>query len=72
MGEVDGEEEGIRVTGLIGRPEESRSNQSAIHLFVNDRPVRDYPLTAAIVRAYSGLIFGGRFPVAVIFIQLPL
>ncbi len=69
--EVHGEEEGIRVTGLIGRPEESRSTQSGIHLFVNDRPVRDYSLTAAIVRAYSGLIAGGRFPVAVIFIQLP-
>ncbi len=69
--EVHGEEEGIRATGLIGRPEESRSTQSGIHLFVNDRPVRDYSLTAAIVRAYSGLITSGRFPVAVIFIQLP-
>jgi DNA mismatch repair protein MutL len=71
LGEVHGEEEGIRVTGLIGRPEESRSTQSGVHLFVNDRPVRDYSLTAAIVRAYSGLIIGGRYPVAVIFIQLP-
>jgi DNA mismatch repair protein MutL len=72
LGEVQGEEENIRVTGMVGRPEETRSNQSAIHLFVNDRPVRDFPLAAAIVRTYSGLIFGGRFPVAVIFIQLPL
>jgi DNA mismatch repair protein MutL len=71
LGEVGAEEEGIRVTGLAGRPEESRSTQSGIHLFVNDRPIRDYQLTAAIQRAYSGLIIGGRFPVAVIFIQLP-
>ncbi len=71
MGEVEGEQENIRVTGLVGRPEETRSNQSAIHLFVNDRPVRDFILAGAIVRAYSGLIFSGRFPVAVIFIQLP-
>ncbi len=71
MGEVNGEDEGIRVTGLVSRPEETRSSQSSIHLFVNDRPVRDYPLSGAIVRAYSGLIFGGRFPIAVIFVQLP-
>jgi DNA mismatch repair protein MutL len=71
MGEVDDEDRGIRVTGLVGKPEETRSNQAAIHLFVNDRPIRDYPVSSAIVRAYSGLIFGGRFPVAVIFIQLP-
>ncbi len=71
MGEVEGEHETIRVTGLIGRPEETRSTQSGIHLFVNDRPVRDYSLVTAVVRAYAGLILGGRYPVAVIFVQLP-
>jgi len=71
MGEVEEEQENIRVTGLVGRPEESRSTQSGMHLFVNDRPVRDYALNAAIVRAYAGLIFSGRYPVAVIFVQLP-
>jgi DNA mismatch repair protein MutL len=71
MGEVRGEQDNIRVIGLVGRPEETRSSQSGIHLFVNDRPVRDYSLTAAIVRAFSGLILSGRYPIAVIFIQLP-
>jgi DNA mismatch repair protein MutL len=72
MGEAQGEHDTIRVTGLVGRPQETRSTQSGIHLFVNDRPVRDYSIVAAVARAYSGLILGGRYPIAVIFIQLPL
>jgi DNA mismatch repair protein MutL len=70
MGELSFEAEGVRVTGLVGRPVDTRATQNAVHLFVNDRPVRDFSITSAIARAYAGLIFRDRFPIAIVFVQV--
>ena len=71
MEEVACEADGVRVTGLVARPDQNRSTKSNVHLFVNDRPVRDFGIVAAVMRAYAGLIMRGRFPMAALFIQVP-
>jgi DNA mismatch repair protein MutL len=71
MGEVNAEIDGVRVTGLAAAPDQTRSTQSNIHLFVNDRPVRDFGVASAVTRAYAGLIMKDRFPIAILFVQVP-
>ncbi len=71
MEEVGFEAEGIKVLGLVGSPDDTRTTRSNIFIYVNDRYVRDAVVTSAIMRAYKGLIFNQRYPIAVLFIQLP-
>jgi DNA mismatch repair protein MutL len=67
---VDGEREGIRVSGLAGLPTFSRANSLAQYLFVNGRPVRDKVLLGAVRAAYADLLHGDRQPVVALFLTL--
>jgi len=59
-----------RVSGFVSLPSLTRANRSAIDLFVNRRYVEDRSLTHAVVQAYHTLLPVGRYPVAVIFVDL--
>ena len=59
------------VHGLAGRPAVSRPNRSAIRIFVNGRPVQSRMLTAAVEEAYTGLLMEGRYPIAVVLLEVP-
>jgi DNA mismatch repair protein MutL len=67
---VQGEREGVRVTGLAGLPTFSRANSLAQYLFVNGRPVRDKVLLGAVRAAYSDLLHGDRHPVVALFLTI--
>jgi DNA mismatch repair protein MutL len=67
---VDHEESGIRVEGLIGGPTITRSNRSAIHVFVNGRVVQNRSLAFALEQAYSGYLMVGRHPIASIHLRV--
>jgi len=67
---MDAEREGIRLLGHIGLPTESRPNGRFQHLFVNQRPVQDRLLKAALRAAYGDLLFAGRHPMAALFLEL--
>ncbi len=45
-------------------------NRSNIHLFINRRYVEDRSLTHTVVQAYHTLLPGGRYPLAVIFVDM--
>jgi len=60
----------LRVSGFVSLPSLTRANRSAIDLFVNRRYVEDRSLTHAVVQAYHTLLPVGRYPVAVIFVDL--
>ena len=59
------------VHGLVSPPSRSRSNRTGISLFVNGRWIVNPALTTAIQEAYRGLLMEGRFPIAVVFIDVP-
>lgn len=59
--DINYEYEGIKVTGVIGKPEIARSNRSNQIFFVNKRNVRDKSLTAAAEQAYKGMLPIGKF-----------
>lgn len=63
-------EEGIRVSGFISPVALTRSNRREITFFVNGRWVQDAALVAALMQAYHTLLMIGRYPLAVLFIQL--
>jgi DNA mismatch repair protein MutL len=67
---VDGEREGIHLSGLAGLPTFSRANSLAQYLFVNGRPVRDKVLLGSVRAAYADLLHGDRYPVAALFLDL--
>jgi DNA mismatch repair protein MutL len=60
----------IAVHGLLAPPTESRQNRTGIHCFVNSRAVKDATLAAAVMEGYSGLLMRGRYPVAVVFVDI--
>ena len=68
---VEAREGEARLHGLVGLPSLSRSSRTALYLFVNGRPVRDKVLLGAVLAAYRNLIPWGRFPVVVLFLELP-
>ena len=61
---------GVHVFGYISLPSLTRANRSAIDIFVNRRYVEDRSLTHAVVQAYHTLLPVGRYPMAVIFVEI--
>jgi DNA mismatch repair protein MutL len=61
----------IEVYGYSSVPGYTRSNRSQIILFVNGRAITDQRVTYAVVQAYHTLIPSGRYPSAVILIEMP-
>jgi DNA mismatch repair protein MutL len=71
MLEVQSEYEGLIITGFISPISLTRSNRREITFFVNGRPVQDTTLNAALVQAYQNMLMVGRFPMAVLFLEMP-
>lgn len=61
----------FRLRGVIGRPGVSRSSRQEHHLFVNHRPVQSPTLNYALLEGYHNTLMKGRFPVAVLFLEIP-
>jgi DNA mismatch repair protein MutL len=71
MLEIMADEEGFKLTGFISPTALTRSNRREITFFVNGRWVQDTPLTSALLQAYHTLLMVGRYPLAIIFIEVP-
>lgn len=61
----------VRVRGYVSPPHLHRATRRHITLFVNGRWVRDSQLGFAVIQAYHTLLPKGRFPIAVILLELP-
>ncbi len=59
------------VWGLAAPPERSRSSRTGVSLFVNGRSVQHRAVAVAVEDSYRGLLMEGRFPIAVIFLDVP-
>jgi DNA mismatch repair protein MutL len=59
------------IRGFASPPQINRSNRQGIIFFVNGRWVHDASLSTAVVQAYHTLLMVGRYPITVIFIDLP-
>jgi len=61
----------LRVYGYVSRPSYTRSSTRSLHLFVNRRFVRDRLINHAVFEAYRTLLPKGRYPLVVLFLDLP-
>jgi len=68
---VDDQAPDLRITGFISPPDITRGQRRDIIFFVNGRPVQDATLSAALLKAYHTLLMVGRYPIAVLFLELP-
>ncbi|MXN51108.1 DNA mismatch repair endonuclease MutL [Shinella sp. AETb1-6] len=68
--EIDAERESVRLTGFAGLPTFNRGNSLHQFAFVNGRPVQDKLLWSALRAAYAETIPHGRYPVAVLSIEI--
>ena len=71
MLQVIAEDDNLRVDGFISPTSLTRSNRREIIFFINGRPVKDAALSAALMKGYHTLLMVGRYPRAVIFLQMP-
>ena len=67
---VDNERTGIRLWGWIGLPTFSRSQADLQHFFVNGRQIRDKVVSHAIRQAYQDVLYHGRHPAFVLFLEI--
>ena len=58
------------LSGWIGLPTFSRSRADLQYFFVNERVVRDQVVSHAVRQAYKDVLYGGRYPVFVLYLNL--
>ncbi|HTI94919.1 MAG TPA: DNA mismatch repair endonuclease MutL [Rudaea sp.] len=68
---VDHAGAGLRLSGWLGLPTASRSQPDQQFFYVNGRLVRDRVVTHAVRQAYADVLFHGRHPAYVLFLELP-
>ena len=68
--EIDGEADGIRVSGYVGRSDNVKKNRNLMNVFINGRYVKSLTAQAAIERAFTSYIAPEAFPTCVLFIEM--
>lgn len=70
MVEISGEALDFQVTGYVSLPELTRANRNYISIFINGRYIKNFLLNRAILDGYGSKLMVGRFPLAIIDIQI--
>ncbi|MEX0325005.1 MAG: DNA mismatch repair endonuclease MutL, partial [Puniceicoccaceae bacterium] len=68
---VEFENDGLVVSGLVGRPGVGRSTRAEMVTFVNKRPVDSRLLNYALIESYHRYLPRGRYPMAFLFVDVP-
>jgi DNA mismatch repair protein MutL len=68
--EVSSEVAGLKLTGWIAEPSYSRSQADQQFFYVNDRIIRDKVVTHAVRQGYQDVLYHGRHPAYVLFLEL--
>lgn len=70
MVEISAEDLDFQVSGYVSLPELTRANRNYISLFINGRYIKNFLLNRAILEGYGSKLMVGRFPLAVIAIEI--
>lgn len=68
--DMNAEASGLSLRGWIGLPTFSRSQADLQYFFVNGRMIRDKLVTHAVRQAYADVLFHGRHPAYVLYLEL--
>jgi DNA mismatch repair protein MutL len=69
--EINFEAQDIKLSGWVGQPTFNRSQADMQYLFVNGRIVRDRLLSYAVKQAYADVLYNGRHPAYLLFLEIP-
>jgi DNA mismatch repair protein MutL len=67
---IDHAAAGMRLSGWVGLPTASRSQSDSQYFYVNGRLVRDRIVAHAVRQAYADVLFHGRHPSFVLYLEL--
>jgi DNA mismatch repair protein MutL len=67
---VEATDAGLKLSGLIGKPGVNRATRHEMIMFVNRRPVDSRTLNYAVIESFATSLAKGRYPVAVLFLDL--
>jgi DNA mismatch repair protein MutL len=67
---VQAEDNDFSINGFVSLPELTRANRSYISLLINGRYIKNYNLTKALIKGYGSKLMVGRFPIAVLSINM--
>ncbi|HYQ39119.1 MAG TPA: DNA mismatch repair endonuclease MutL [Pseudomonas sp.] len=67
---IDVERNGLRLWGWVGLPTFSRSQADLQYFYVNGRMVRDKLVAHAVRQAYRDVLYNGRHPAFVLFLEI--
>ncbi|MFW6179935.1 MAG: DNA mismatch repair endonuclease MutL [Desulfohalobiaceae bacterium] len=67
---VEDEQQGLRISGLVGSPNTAQARPGRIHFFINKRPVQSRLLQSALKQAYQGRLLTREYPQAVLFLEM--
>lgn len=65
-----GEDPDFKISGLVSLPELTRASRQYMTITINHRYIRNYELTKAIIKGYRSKLMVGRYPIAVLNIDL--
>jgi len=65
-----GSGQAMKLSGFISPTSVTRSNRREMTFFINGRWVQDIPLNAALTQAYHTLLMVGRYPLAMLFLDV--
>lgn len=65
------EGEGVRVSGFMSSPLDTRSTTHKLFTYINQRAVRDKFLTRIIIDAYGKMLEKRKFPQGALFLEIP-
>jgi DNA mismatch repair protein MutL len=69
--EVNASKDGLQLRGFIGVPTFNKASANHQYFFVNNRFVKDKIFASALKFVYAGLVPQGRYPVAILYMDIP-
>lgn len=67
---ITGEDHDFKVTGFVSLPKLTRAARKYISLLINGRYIKNFQLTKALIKGYGSKLMIGRYPIAVLNIEL--
>ena len=68
---VDFRDDAVELSGLVSSPDITRSSGQKLFVYVNGRYIKDRSLVHALLEAYGSRLMKNRYPVAVLFLNVP-
>ena len=65
-----GEDEDFKISGYFSLPDTTRASRNYLSLMINGRYIKNYQLTKAIIAGYGSKLMVGRYPIAVVNIEM--